>query len=122
MLTSQQTDQVDHHARKLDKEDEDTYLDFLEKTLEEERKYITDEDIRRAEEIHNLILDEKEKRRSAFTLAVLYIKSGKEALVWKGIHTLEDILKSKENIFDNDVTSIDSSTHYKRVSHQTIAI
>lgn len=109
-------------GRKLIKDDDEEYLSFLEKSLEEEQKYITSEDIEKAEAIYNSITDENAKNRSAFTLSVLYIKSGHEILIHKGISLLENILRCNHNIFEVNDLSIESSSHYKRDCLYLIAL
>ncbi|KAG2377467.1 hypothetical protein C9374_009378 [Naegleria lovaniensis] len=109
-------------GRKLGKDDDEEYLLFLEKSLEEEQKYITPEDIEKAEAIYNSITDENAKNRSAFTLSVLYIKSGDEILIHKGISLLESILRCDHNIFEVNDLSMESSSHYKRDCLYLIAL
>ncbi|EFC43557.1 predicted protein [Naegleria gruberi] len=101
-----------HHARKLDRNDEDEYLDFLEKSLEEEQKFITSDMIESAEQLLETSSNEKERAQSSFTLAILYVKSGNEALIHKGIKLLESILRDHSDIF-NEIM-VDDSSHYKR--------
>ncbi|KAL9645576.1 hypothetical protein ABK040_000639 [Willaertia magna] len=121
-LNSAETDNTPK-ARKLEKENEEEYLKFLEKNLEEEKSFISEEDIANAERVYNSSIDDKQRTRASFSLAVFYVKSGKPELLEKGIHLLTSLLRGKESdsAFSEDTES-DNSTHYKRDCLYLIAL